>query len=590
MLTAGWITLAVLVFVFGMLALSRFSPDAILLAGLTVLLVLGVVTPRQAFSGFSNEGVVTVAILFLVAAGTKESGAIYLAVNWLLRRPRNVGTAQATLMLPVAGLSAFLNNTPLVLMLIPVVSEWGKKFQIPISKLLIPLSYAALLGGMCTLIGTSTNLVVNGLLVDSGIGNLRLFDIAWVGVPIAMAGMLYIVAAGRWLLPDRRPAASILDDPREYSVEMVVEENSPLNGQTIEDAGLCHLPGLYLLEIERDGQIIPAVGPEERLRSRDRLVFVGIVDSIIDLQKIRGLKPATDQVFKLNSPRRERVLIEAVLSHTSPLAGKTIREGKFRTRYDAAIIAVARNGQRIRKKVGDIILQAGDTLLLEAHSSFVEVHRNSRDFYLVSQIEGYNPPSYEKGWLALGIMAALVASVTLGFLSMLQAALLAAGAMVLTGCLSADGARKSVDWRLLVAIASAFGIGQAMDVTGTARHIADVLIGLGGRNLWLSFAIVYTLTMIFTEIVTNNAAAVLMFPVAVAAAQSLGVDPMPFVIAVMIAASAGFATPIGYQTHLMVYGPGGYKFTDFLRIGVPMNLIVMLVALLVIPRVWPFLQ
>lgn len=589
MLIAGWITLAVLALVFGLLAFSRFSPDAVLLAGLTVLLVLGVISPQEAFSGFSNEGVVTVAILFLVAAGTKESGAIYLAVSWLLKRPRNVGTAQATLMLPVAGLSAFLNNTPLVLMLIPVVSEWGKKFQIPISKLLIPLSYAALLGGMCTLIGTSTNLVVNGLLVDSGIGSLHLFDIAWVGVPIALAGMIFIVAVGRWLLPDRRPAASILDDPREYSVEMVVEENSPLSGQTIEDAGLRHLPGLYLLEIERDEQLIPAVGPEERLRGRDRLVFVGIVDSIIDLQKIRGLKPATDQVFKLNSPRRERVLIEAVLSHTSPLAGKTIREGKFRTRYDAAIIAVARNGQRIRKKVGDIILQAGDTLLLEAHSSFVEVHRNSRDFYLVSQIEGYSPPSYEKGWLALGIMIVLVASVTLGLLSMLQAALLAAGAMVLTGCLTADAARRSVDWRLLVAIASAFGIGQAMHITGTAQQIADVLIGLGGRNLWVSFAIVYTLTMVFTEIVTNNAAAVLMFPVAVAAAQSLGVDPMPFVIAVMIAASAGFATPIGYQTHLMVYGPGGYKFTDFLRIGVPMNLIVMLVALLVIPRVWPFL-
>lgn len=588
MTSQGWLTLGVLAIVFILLAFSRRGPDVVLMGGLSILLVFGVVTPRQAFSGFSNEGVVTVGVLYIVATGLRETGGIWAIAGALFRRPKSLVGAQIRVMFPVAAMSGFLNNTPLVLMLLPVVNDWAKKFQLPVSKLLIPLSYASVLGGMCTLIGTSTNLIVNGLIIDSDLPNLDLFEIAAVGVPCAFAGIGFMLLFGKWLLPDRPPSISSFENPREYVLEMVVEAHSPLVGQSIEDAGLRHLPGLYLMEIDRNGEILPAVGPEIRLYGEDRLVFVGVVDSIVDLQKIRGLKPATNQVFKLNSPRSERILVESVVSNSAPFLGKTIRESRFRTRYDAAIIAVSRNGERIHKKVGDIIPRPGDTFLLEAQPSFIDQQKNSRDFFLVSRIEGYRPPNFERAWIAVAILAGLVAVVTLGWFSMLQAAVIAAGIMLATRCINGDTARKAVDWRVLIAIAAAFGIGVALRETGAAQIIAERLVAFAPGQTWIALVIIYATTMVFTETITNNAAAVLMFPIATAVAATLGVNPMPFAIAVMIAASAGFATPIGYQTHLMVYGPGGYKFSDFLRIGVPMNLLVLVIATLLIPRIWPF--
>lgn len=584
----SYLTLAVLAGVFAFLAFTRKSPDLILLGGLIILLVSGVLTPSQAFSGFSNEGIITVGVLYVVAAGLRESGGINLASGAILKRPRSLVDAQTRLMFPVAGFSAFLNNTTLVVMLLPVVSEWAKKFRLPVSKLLVPLSYASILGGVCTLIGTSTNLVINGLYIESGRPSLSIFEITKVGLPIAVVGMGFLLLTSRWLLPDRRPGVSISDDPREYVLEMMAEAGSPIDGKSIEEAGLRHLPGLYLAEIERDGDSRPAVGPEERIQGGDRLIFVGIVDSILDLQRIRGLVPATDQVFKLTNGGRDRVLIEAVVSDSSPMVGKSIREGRFRTRYDAAVIAAARNGERIRQKLGDVVLQPGDTLLLEALPSFIDQQKNSREFYLVSRIEEYVPTRHDKVWLSLVIMAALVVAVALGWISMLKGALVASAAMLLTGCLSSENARKSIDWRVLGAIVAAFGIGRAMDVSGTAQFVASNLLGLSAGHLWLSLLFVYLSTLIFTEMITNNAAAVLMFPIAMATAAGLQVEPMPFLIAIMVAASCGFATPLGYQTHLIVYGPGGYRFSDFLRIGIPMDLLIMITALLLIPLLWPF--
>ncbi len=584
----GILTLLVLALVFGLLAFTRRSPDVILMSGLSILVIAGVVSPRDAFSGFSNEGILTVGILYIIAAGLQESGGIWALVGWLFRRPGSLRSAQARVMFPVAGMSGFLNNTPLVLMLMPVINDWAKKFDIPASKLLIPLSYASVLGGMCTLIGTSTNLVVNGLLIDSGFERLNMFDLAWVGVPVALAGLGFLLLFGSYLLPDRKPAMATFENPREYAVEMIVDPQSPLVGETIEEAGLRHLPGLYLMEIDRDGEIIAAVGPDTVLRGDDRLVFVGVVDSVVDLQRIRGLKPATEQVFKLNRPRNERVLIEAVVSNSAPFIGKTIRESRFRTNYDAVVIAVARNGERIRKKVGDIVLRPGDTLLVEALPSFIDRRKNSRDFYLVSRIEDFRPPDYSKSWIALSILGLLVALVTTNVLSMLQAAILAAGLLMATGVLTAEQARRSIDWRILISIAAAFGIGQALKTTGAAAVIAQSLVEVSPGGVFAAFVVIYATTMVFTELITNNAAAVLMYPIAVAVAESFGANPLPFAIGIMIAASGGFATPIGYQTHLMVYGPGGYRFTDFLKIGIIMDLIVLAVAIQVIPRVWGF--
>jgi di/tricarboxylate transporter len=574
---------------FGLMACTRIGPDVILCGGLTLLVTLGVITPEEAIAGLANEGMVTVGVLFIVAAGLRETGAMHLVALRLLGRPSSVSVAQARLMTPVAALSALMNNTPLVAMMLPVVSDWARQCRLSASKLMIPLSYATILGGTCTLIGTSTNLVVHGLLrTAADLPGLRMFDLTWVGLPCAVAGLSYIVLASRWLLPERRPAISPLDDPREYTVEMHVTPESPLIGQTIEQAGLRHLPGMYLMEINRAKEVLAAVAPEERLQAHDQLVFVGVVDSVVDLQRFRGLVPATDQVFKLAGTRAERCLIEAVVSDTCPLVAQTIRDGRFRTLYNAVVIAVARNGERLHQKIGDIVLRPGDTLLLEARPAFVEQQRNSRDFFLVSRVEDSTPLRHERAWIAWAILGGMVTSAALGWLSMLNASMLAAGLMLLTGCCTSTIARRSVDWQVLLVIAASFGMEQALRKSGAASAITGLLLGMVRANPWLALAMVYGATMLLTELISNNAAAALMFPIALAMATSLQVNPMPFMVALALAASYGFATPIGYQTNLMVYGPGGYRFVDYLRFGVPLNALLWAMTVCITPLVWPF--
>lgn len=589
MIWEGWLTIGVLVAVLGVVSLTRAATDMVFLGGLTVLLLAGVVTPQEAFGGLANEGLVTVAALYVVVAGLQETGGIRWIVQYVLGKPRSLRHAQIRVMTPVAFLSAFLNNTPVVAMLIPAIREWTKKFDLASSKLMIPLSYAAILGGTCTLIGTSTNLVVNGLLIEQAPeAGLHMFDLAWVGIPLTVFGVGFVLLVSRWLLPDRRPVISQLSDPREYSVEMLVDADGPLVGRNIEDAGLRHLSGMFLAEIDREGTVMPAVSPREVLQAGDRLIFVGVPESVAELQKIRGISPATNQLFKLEGPRSQRALYEAVVSASCPVVGRTIRGGRFRTRYNAVVIAVARNGVRLRQKVGNIVLQAGDTLLLEARPSFFDQQRNNRDFLVVSRIEDSSPPKHERAPLAVGLLAAMVLLVTFDLLTMLEAALVTAAGMIATRCCTVTGARGAIDWSVLLVIAAAFGIGSALESTGVATTIAFGLTGLVGDQPWLNLAAIYLLTTLFSSSVTNNAAAVLMFPVAVAVAGDLDANLIPYVIAVMLAASTSFATPIGYQTNLMVMGPGGYRFTDFLRIGLPLNLLTAAIAITLIPLVWSF--
>jgi len=469
-----------------------------------------------------------------------------------------------------------------------VVDDWTRKARISASKLMIPLSYATILGGTCTLIGTSTNLVVDGLLIRSDRPGFGMFEIGWVGLPSAILGLAFVIGAGRWLLPDRKAVVSVQDDARQYTVEMLVEPGSPLVGQSIEEAGLRRLPGMFLIEIDRQGDVLAAVGPEERLRASDRLVFAGVVESVVDLQKIRGLTPATNQVFKLDQPRERRAMIEAVVSNSCPLIGKTVRESEFRSVYDAVIIALARNGELVRKKIGDIELRSGDTLLLEARPSFAKDQRNSRDFFLVSRLEEGAIPRHRKAWIAVAILVGMVTAATLNLLPMLTAAVLAAGLMIGTRCVDWVVARRAVDLQVVLVIAATFGLGTALEVTGAAKTIAEGLVRLGGSDPWATLVVVYGVTMLFTELITNNAAAALIFPIALATADSLQVEFRPFAIAITMAASASFATPIGYQTNLMVLGPGGYRFTDYFRIGIPLNLLMWLMASLLIPRIWSF--
>jgi di/tricarboxylate transporter len=583
----AWIALAVVLFCFGLLASNRFSPDLILMGGLTLLLLGGIVSPAQALAGLANEGMVTVGVLYIVVTGFRETGGINWIVQSVLGRPGSLPRAQLRMMAPVAALSAFLNNTPVVAIFIPAIDDWAKRFRLSVSKLMLPLSYAAIAGGTCTLIGTSTNLVVNGLLsTETELTPLGIFDLAWVGVPVTLVVFVYVLTTQRWLLPERRPAVSRFGDAREYIVEMLVEPGSPLVGKSIEQAGLRQLPGLYLIEIERDQQILTAVPPHERLQGDDRLVFAGVVDSVIDLQRIPGLKPATDQIVKLNSSRKGRCLSEAVISNSSPLVGKSVREGRFRTLYNAAIIAVARNGAKIERKIGDIKLRAGDTLLMVSNPDFVEQQRNSRDFFLVSGLCDVQPVRHQRAPIAITILVGMVMAVALGWLSMLKAAMLAAGLMIITRCTTGRIARRAVDWQVLVVIAASFGIAAALQTSGAASAVANGLVSLAQDTAWLALAGVFAATALFSALATNNAAAVIMFPVALSTAQSLGVSFLPFAVTIMVAASASFATPIGYQTNLMVYGPGGYRFKDYFYFGLPLTLLVGVLTVAIAPLVW----
>lgn len=600
-----WFSLAVVVVMVYGLA-RNFAADMITMGCLALILAVspfsaGKLLPSvdQAVAGFGNSALLTVAVLFVVVAGLVQTGAMAMVTKPIIGQPQTVMAAQTRLLFPVMGLSAFLNNTPCVAMFMPVVDDLCKKSKVSPSKLFLPLSYASVFGGCCSQIGTSTNIVIAGLIVKAiGDGKLpkafpqlEMFDITWIGLPAAVIGLAFVIATSKWLLPDRKPAISLSDDPRQYTVEMIVQPGGPMVGQTIEQAGLRHLSGLFLAEIERGEDILPAVGPTERLQEKDRLIFVGIVESVVDLQKIRGLQPATNQVFKLNDPRTQRCLLEAVVSDRCPIVGKTIRDGQFRSRYDAAVLAVARSGERINAKIGDIVLRSGDTLLLEAHQSFETRMRNRSDFFLVSSVQNSSPLRHEKAWIAILILLVMVLVNLAEWFDILTAATLAGGLMILTKCCTAREARESMEMDVLISIGASFGIGRALEMSGAAQLLADNLTGAAqafGGGPWAVLAAVYLATMILTELITNNAAAVLVFPIALAAADKLGVNPMPFIMSIMIASSAGYATPTGYQCNLMVMGPGGYRFSDYLRIGIPLDLLYMLVTVALAPLVWPF--
>ncbi len=567
---------------------SRIGPDLILIGALAFLMLADVVDVDRALKGFANQGLATVAILFVVAEGLNQTGAINRFVQSLLGHPKSALVGQIRLVFPAAFMSAFINNTPVVAMLLPVVNDWSKKCGFSISRFLLPLSFATILGGMCTIFGTSTTLILNGWFVQAGYDSIGLFEIAWIGVPLALIGLVYLLLTSSWLLPERVSAETQFDDPREYTIEMIVESGSPLIGKSIGDAGLRSLPGLYLMEISRDDELIAAVSPDRKIQVQDRLIFVGVVESIKDLQKMAGLKPATNQVFKLDSPRSQRCLVEAVVSNTCPAVQQTIRDVHFRTQYNAVVIAVSRNGYRIRGKIGDIVLQPGDTLLLEAHPSFADLHRNSRDFFLVSRVEDSTPLRHEQAWMAQIILGIMIITATVLNFGMLKASLFAAMLMILTRCTRPSEARRCIDWSILVTIGAGIGLGEAMEQSGAAKLLAESVINGAGSSPTAVLAVVYGITMLMTNLITAKAAGMLVFPIALQAAVNLGVDPTPFAITVMISAAASFATPHGFQTNLMIYGPGGYHASDFLRIGGPLSLILWGCSVVLIPMIWSF--
>ncbi len=597
----GYFTIAIIVAMTAVLALE-LAPSSIVLAGALLLFLLtGVISPTETLAGFSNRGMITVGLLFVVAAGLQYTGALNAVANRFLGKTAkgNRISSLFKIMVPVSSLSAFLNNTPIVVIFTPIIKKWAEKLDLSASKFLIPLSYAAIFGGICTLIGTSTNLVVHGMMLQNNIRGLSMFELGKVGLPCALLGWLYMAFIGQRLLPERKDIMEVvIENRKEYFIGMKVTKKCSAIGKTIFEAGLRNLKNVYLMEIERGGDVFGPVSPDERLKSGDILYFVGVTSAIVDLQEIPGLVPAAHEMFEDDFQRGTSYFVEAVVSDSSPILGRTVKEVDFRDRYKAGVVAIHRNGERIKSKVGSIRLHAGDVLLLLSSDEFLKNWSDSRDFYLVSTIKKQEPRVYHKAFMAVAILTLMVLAATFGSklpeiggnrIGMFYAVAAAAALMMITRCVTINQAKRSLDLNVLMTIACAFGLSKALQNSGAAGAIATFLINLvkGFGPVGVLVAI-YLLTTVFTEIITNNAAAALIFPVAYSAGAQMGVDPRPFFIAIAIAASASFATPIGYQTNLIVQGAGGYKFTDYLKVGLPLNVLFLIVAAFVIPMFWHF--
>ena len=583
---AFWYTLVLLVGMSVLLVRERI-PAEIILFGTLLLLILGkVVTIKEAFSGFSNEGMLTIAMLFIVAGAMHTTGALGQINHLVFGKNRSSVPAKLIrILIPVSAVSAFINNTPVVAVMIPAVRSWTEKFRYSPSKFLIPISYAAILGGMCTLIGTSTNLIVHGLLLENGQQGFGFFEISKIGVPVAVAGLAYILLIGHRLLPDRKePIVELGEKTREFVIELKVNPEYDHVGKTVEEAGLRHLTGLFLFQIERDGQLIAPAPPTERIRVGDRLFFTGLPKTILELQKTPGLQLVKESQFDLKRYDAARIRpYEAVVSPSSPLVGKNVRESNFRSRYNAVIIAIHRNGERIQKKIGDIVLQAGDTLLLLADKNFRDRWYHTKDFYLISDAAVVPSKPQPQVYIAVATLIGMVLLTVLHVLPLPTAAGLAVIALLLTRTMTPSEVREAVNLRVLVIIACALGIAVAIRNSQVAEVIGNGVIRT--THSWGALgalAGLYVLTNFYTNIITSNATAAILFPIAFSTAAALHMNVRPFALAIAIAAAASFASPIAYQTNLMVYGPGGYRFRDFLKVGLPLQFLSGVIAIILI--------
>jgi len=581
-----WYTLIIFITMIFFIIREIVETEIVMFSAVILLLVGNVITIEQAFVGFSNPGMLTIALLFVIAGALYYSGAISQLNRFIFgKNQTGIVRKMLRILFPVAAVSAFMNNTPVVSILIPAIRSWAERTHFSASKFFIPVSYAAILGGMCTLIGTSTNLIIYGLMIDFGMEGLGLFEISKLGIPIAVIGLLYVIFIGRHSLPEHKEAFTMIEEKtRKFVLQLKVTEEYPHIGKSIEEAGLRHLQGLFLFQIQRNQQIIAPAKPSQKIRINDRLFFTGLPKTILELQKTPGLELLKDSTFDLKQYDASTVRpYEAVISPSSPLIGKNVRNSKFRENYNAVIIAIHRNGTRIKKKIGDIILQSGDTLLLLAEQDFYKRWYASNDFYLISQSEIVPSKPRRQVFVAMASLALFLILMIFKILPMVAAAGLTVILVLATRTVSTQEARQSIDFRVLVIIASAFGIAEGLRASGVAEFIAHTIV-LAGDHFGSVGVVtgIFIITSLLTNFMTNNATAAIVFPITFAAAQQINADPRPFIVALAIAASASFATPISYQTNLMVYGPGGYTFKDFFKIGFPMQVFVMVIAIILL--------
>lgn len=593
----AWFVSLVVMAVMGALAANRVAVDVAMLGGITVLMLGdaffgGILSVSDAALGFANPALLLIGSLFVVAAGLERTGGIEKVARVVLGNPKSEAGALARLTIPVATMSAVMNNTPIVAMYLAIVRDWSKRLKISASKLYMPLSFAAILGGKLTLFGTASNMVVLALYNN----HLKTLDpatragyelsqraefwgIAALGLPTTVFGLALMVGASKWLIPARRPIEDSSPDGRRFHVEMRVADNAPIAGKTVQEAGLRHLPGLFLAHIERDGETRVA-GRNVRLQTGDHLAFVGALDSVLDLRKVHGLEPVDTDA----TPTHDTLLVEAVVSGRSSLVGRTVKESNFRAKYNAAIWAAHRHGERLKGKIGDISLRAGDTLLLEVRPGGAGALRNNQDFYLASPVSQSDAIRHDRANVALVIMIVMVLTITVTSVPAPVAALAGAAMMIVTRCIRSGVARNAVNWQVLVVIGSALGLGKAMQNTGAAAYMATRVVELfADAPPTLMVLVLFLVTATFAQLITNNGAAVLMFPIFMQVATTFPIHPHALLFTLMVAAGSTFLSPISYQTNLMVYGPGAYHFLDFMRLGAPLTLILAITCAIVAP-------
>lgn len=579
------------------------SPDVLMLMALVVLTLTSGLGLEAAFQGFANTTLVAIGSLYVVAAGLREAGVLDRAGDFLLGTVSHLRQALVRMTGTVALSSAFLNNTPIVAMGIPAIRSWAQKHDISATKLLMPLSFASILGGMCTLIGTSTNLVTDGLLRSHGLEGLGFFELAWIGVPLALVGGLYLVFVAPGMLGEPTEIRQREEQLKWALLELELDDTSPYIGQTIEASGLDEIAGFRLVKLQRGQRRVGPVEAEETLHAGDHLFYApaGAEDqmqAVPNLSDFPGLRIALHPASNSGAPERGEVH-EAVVREGSELIGSTVEQVHFPQRFGAVVTGVRRGGHRVEKPLGEIRLRHGDVLMLDTGRGFRQAHEDSSEFFIVSPA-GSEPeaelkhqreerPSRKRAVLAVAILAGVVGGTVAGLFHIAQSSLLGACLMIALGFLTPGQAREAVDWSVLLIIGASLGIAHALEVSGAAqvigRSIVEVsnLAGpvgvLGGTML---------ATMVLTGLLTNNAAAALMFPIALSAAQASSLDPRPILIGMTLMTSLSLWTPLGYQTNLMVYGTGNYQFRDFIRVGLPLQLLLAIVAIALIPFVWSF--
>lgn len=581
----AWITIITVLTMFTVLLFTKLRSDLVFLGAISVLYVTGVLNAKEAFSGFSSTSVVIIGVLFVVVAGLTHTGVLQWIVRNLLGQPNSYSKAVVRLMLPVAVLSSFLSNTTVVALFVSIVKMWSKKLNISPSKLLIPLSYASGMGGVCTLIGTPPNLIISGLYAENTGEAMNVLATTVPGLFCLCIGVLSIIAM-RKLLPERQAPEAAFESTSDYTVELLVPANHPFVGKTIIQAGLNEVQGGSLIEIVHFDEVVSPVPDKEPIMGGDRLVFAGQIDEILELKKSHGLVNADHHVFSMNEVDSNRQLRTAYVTFGSHLINTKIGESTFEKDNNMTLVAVARRSKHINQSPREVVLQAGDTLLLECSpTANIQTEKLASDLHFFDSAQV--PNIGKKTFISTSIMIAMVVLSALNVIPLLQCAFLAAMAMLLCRCCNVDQAMKSINWEILMVFAGSVVLGVAIQKTGIAERLAFGILDVCGSNPIVVMTAICLVGTFITEFISNTAAGAMFFPIMYQAAEKLGYEPYPFLIALMVSVSSSFATPIGSPTHMLVYGPGGYRFSDFMRIGLLMNFIILAANILIVNIIYP---